>query len=314
MGGAVTSAMRWPIASLLLLLGASAAGCDVLFGVDPGGGGADGAVGTGDGPGGLDAEPGGDEDGDGVANEVDNCPDASNPGQADEDGDDRGDACDACPHVSTATEADTDLDGVGDPCDPDPQMNDSRWYVFEGFDPAPQIDCPKGAGTSGDPSTGWACQRGIGIADRPEVQGGQVHLGSSGQLALVRTGGLIGVQSVEAGVADMDPAPPDGSMVYLEVALSSAVVVRCGIMRSGGGIMAFRYQGPPSGGGSTASRPAPNISGRIRLTLGGNGLRCHALGTDLDLSSAVALGGSVAIGVSAWAMNVPFVAVVERTP
>lgn len=39
-----------------------------------------------------------DHDGDGVLDEVDNCPTTANPDQADTDSDGRGDACDACPN------------------------------------------------------------------------------------------------------------------------------------------------------------------------------------------------------------------------
>ncbi len=46
-----------------------------------------------------DAAPGTDEDGDGVTNDVDNCPGIPNADQADSDGDQVGDACD--PHPTT---------------------------------------------------------------------------------------------------------------------------------------------------------------------------------------------------------------------
>lgn len=54
----------------------------------------------------FNGEPG-DEDGDGVATEVDNCPDVPNPDQGDFDGDGDGDACDS----------DSDNDGVGNETD-----------------------------------------------------------------------------------------------------------------------------------------------------------------------------------------------------
>jgi hypothetical protein len=46
-----------------------------------------------------------DDDGDGVANRVDNCPNDANPSQADADGDGLGDACDACPALADPTNA-----------------------------------------------------------------------------------------------------------------------------------------------------------------------------------------------------------------
>ena len=78
-----------------------------------------------------------DADGDGMANEIDNCPASSNADQTDGDGDGIGDACDACvgssnadadgdgycdevdvcPDQPNADQADTDTDGMGDVCD-----------------------------------------------------------------------------------------------------------------------------------------------------------------------------------------------------
>ena len=76
-----------------------------------------------------------DADGDGVPDSTDNCPNASNPGQADADGDGTGDACDSspngpdadsdgvpdstdnCPTTANANQTDTDGDGQGDACD-----------------------------------------------------------------------------------------------------------------------------------------------------------------------------------------------------
>jgi hypothetical protein len=65
----------------------------------------------------------GDIDNDGIANEVDNCPDVANVDQASADGDAIGDACDKCLGVNSDDNTDTDHDGAGDPCDPD-QDND----------------------------------------------------------------------------------------------------------------------------------------------------------------------------------------------
>jgi hypothetical protein len=73
-----------------------------------------------------------DSDGDGVADDADNCPSVSNPTQADTDGDGAGDACDDdddndlvldasdnCPAVANATGQADDIDGdiAGDACD-----------------------------------------------------------------------------------------------------------------------------------------------------------------------------------------------------
>jgi len=78
-----------------------------------------------------------DSDGDGVADDADNCPEMPNADQADADGDGVGDACDACPgdptndadgdgvcggvdncpNVANPDQSDADHDGLGDACD-----------------------------------------------------------------------------------------------------------------------------------------------------------------------------------------------------
>lgn len=60
---------------------------------------------------------GNDWDGDGVANDQDNCPCVSNPNQQDSDGDGVGDACDNCKNTPNPGQEDFDEDGVGDVCD-----------------------------------------------------------------------------------------------------------------------------------------------------------------------------------------------------
>lgn len=58
-----------------------------------------------------------DTDGDGIADNVDNCPTVANPGQKDTDGDGIGDHCDNCRIVANPGQEDADGDGVGDACD-----------------------------------------------------------------------------------------------------------------------------------------------------------------------------------------------------
>jgi DNA-binding beta-propeller fold protein YncE len=60
-----------------------------------------------------------DSDCDGVGNDQDNCPEASNPDQADADADGLGDVCDNCPGIANPDQADFDGDGAGDACDDD---------------------------------------------------------------------------------------------------------------------------------------------------------------------------------------------------
>lgn len=58
-----------------------------------------------------------DTDGDGVPDNVDNCPHKWNPDQADRDHDGVGDACDNCPSDVNADQTDSDGDGYGNACD-----------------------------------------------------------------------------------------------------------------------------------------------------------------------------------------------------
>ncbi|CAM1349854.1 thrombospondin type 3 repeat-containing protein [Tenacibaculum insulae] len=74
------------------------------------------------------SDPNADDDGDGVLNGVDNCPNTANADQADVDGNGIGDACqdtdgdgvldidDNCPTTSNSDQADADGNGIGDAC------------------------------------------------------------------------------------------------------------------------------------------------------------------------------------------------------
>jgi len=61
--------------------------------------------------------PAPDSDGDGIPDNVDNCPSTPNPGQEDADLDGVGDACDNCPMQINPGQEDADNDGLGDACD-----------------------------------------------------------------------------------------------------------------------------------------------------------------------------------------------------
>jgi len=62
-----------------------------------------------------------DGDGDGVYDDLDNCPMIAND-QRDRDGDAVGDDCDVCPTAPDPEQLDTDRDGFGDACDVCPQV------------------------------------------------------------------------------------------------------------------------------------------------------------------------------------------------
>jgi hypothetical protein len=90
----------------------------------------------------ADSPASGDDDGDRIVNQDDNCPTKSNPLQEDEDRDGLGDVCDPCPPLRTYVpmnmttpvdaNADSDGDGVGDGCDPNLAAID-HILLFDGF-------------------------------------------------------------------------------------------------------------------------------------------------------------------------------------
>ena len=108
-----------------------------------------------------------DRDNDGVDNDVDVCPDASDPEQADEDDDDLGDVCDPCP-ISPVND-DGDNDGVGDACDPNPQVVGDAIVMFDGF----ETDIPDGWLHEG----GWTVEG--GYAEVAAAPGTEAYLGPS---------------------------------------------------------------------------------------------------------------------------------------
>jgi len=66
-----------------------------------------------------------DAEGDGVCDEVDNCPLTANPDQEDVDEDGVGDACDNCINTANSGQYDVDGDGIGDVCDSCPTVDNA---------------------------------------------------------------------------------------------------------------------------------------------------------------------------------------------
>jgi hypothetical protein len=78
--------------------------------------------------------PPADRDGDGIGDDVDNCPDVANPMQRDLDGDLIGDACDNCPLVANSSqEHGGDGDSVGNACDSHPTLDGDCLVLLETF-------------------------------------------------------------------------------------------------------------------------------------------------------------------------------------
>jgi hypothetical protein len=73
-----------------------------------------------------------DADGDGVADDCDNCPSVFNGTQLDTDLDHTGDACDNCPGLDNWDQLDSDSDGKGDLCDNCPSVSNSTQIDTDG--------------------------------------------------------------------------------------------------------------------------------------------------------------------------------------
>jgi len=141
----------------------------------------------------------GDEDGDGVANLVDNCPAAANPDQHDEDHDGLGDACDPCPYLPGGSE-DADGDGVGDACDPEPQVARQRWVVFDPFTA---------------PRPAWSFQDGSTVeGDAMHARGYSSLQVPTGELRIVAGGNIAGVTATEHSLTISFDSDPSGTRYY----------------------------------------------------------------------------------------------------
>jgi len=93
-----------------------------------------------------------DYDGDGVLDDVDNCPTVYNPDQTNADTDSHGDVCDNCPTTTNEAQADSDSDGVGDACDSD----DDNDGLLDIYDNCPLVANPGQEDSDGD-GDGDAC-------------------------------------------------------------------------------------------------------------------------------------------------------------
>src|ERR1043166_160076 len=95
----------------------------------------------------------GDIDGDGVADDADNCPNTANASQEDADSDGVGDACDNCSMVANPDQTNTDGGLKGDACDP----YDDNDGDLDAADNCPLVYNPNQADSDGD-GIGDACE------------------------------------------------------------------------------------------------------------------------------------------------------------
>lgn len=105
-----------------------------------------------------------DNDGDDVADDLDNCPTVPNPDQADADDDGPGDLCDNCPEVANPDQADTDGDDFGNSCDNCPDITNPNQEDIDDdgsgdlCDNCPEVANPDQTDTDGD-GLGNSCDR-----------------------------------------------------------------------------------------------------------------------------------------------------------
>ena len=167
----------------------------------------------------ADVEPG-DDDGDGVPNDEDNCPADPNPGQEDADGDGIGDACDDttggpdgdgdgvpddtdnCPEDPNPDQADADGDGIGDACDEQDGNDGDGDGIPDTTDNCPDDPNPGQEDSDGD-GAGDACDVNPGFPDRVGCLRNSVPLtmGTSGKDALEGTNDAEAIRGL--GGADL---------------------------------------------------------------------------------------------------------------
>lgn len=157
-----------------------------------------------------------DNDGDGVPNEVDNCPEVKNPGQEDTvhtggpgdacddpDADEVADASDNCPDTPNFDQADLDGDGLGDVCDDD----DDDDGVLDSDDNCPATPNPgqEDADLDGIGDVCDADQDNDGIPDTEDTEGPSPNTNGLGGIDDCADG----VDNDGDGLIDGLP-PPDG--------------------------------------------------------------------------------------------------------
>ncbi|RAJ15034.1 thrombospondin type 3 repeat-containing protein [Olleya aquimaris] len=121
-------------------------------------------------------DPDGDEDGDGITNDVDNCINTPNADQADADGNGIGDACqdtdgdgildinDNCPTIANTDQADADGNGIGDACE-----DSDGDGIFDAVDNCPDTPNADQADGNGD-GIGDVCDTSYLDADNISIE------------------------------------------------------------------------------------------------------------------------------------------------
>jgi hypothetical protein len=232
---AYTHLVRWVVVLSTL------AGCNALYGLDE-----------------TDLEPPvqiADEDGDTVADAVDNCRSTPNTDQHDEDADTIGDACDDCPLVPDPDQRDIgDGDGVGDRCDPHPVEAGDCLVRFDSFE---------------GEFTGWDV-----TGATPQLAKGSVTLAPGATGATMLAHGLDGVYDVE--VAGIVTLAEDAAFCAASNVTNARSGLECGVAHPPG----IAVVGLLGEGGTEMQYYIGGVVGTVallRLTsdIGGNTITCR---------------------------------------
>ena len=210
-----------------------------------------------------------DMDRDGIADEIDNCPNVANTDQANEDGDKLGDACDPCPIIANDNPIDSDGDHVADECDPHSTVVGDTLAAFSGF--------PNGA----VPPT-WMKVGGI-MAEGADVQiasGANNYASVMAPVASFQNGTITALVTVETIVG-----PVDAGVFVAIINPSNTDSIQCGIYQPDVGKDSTReldlydsLLNPPNGADiKTGTLPwTPNTPYQLVLTRKGNNYTCSA--------------------------------------
>ncbi len=208
-----------------------------------------------------------DRDGDGVLDNVDNCPAKTPPDQTDTDGDGVGNLCDNCPLDGNPDQADADLDGDGDACDATFASQEIVVFFVDNFEGGTiyQLNPANGRVSRSfpTPEINVGTAQGLGYSF---VQGGLYYvngLSGSGQL----------VYEIDAN---------DGSVVRAVQTGTGYFLSGLGVGRIGAALTTFGFDGA---GASFLYTRGEDTNGN-----GGGAVRWHDLGS-LQVITGGNLGG-----------------------
>ncbi len=170
----------------------------------------------------TDDDPDGDDDGDGIPNSRDLCPDQAG-GMFDEDLDGIGDECDRCPIAPPPATPDRDNDELDSPCDPDPTVDGDRIVLFDGFNAA---ELPTGWRVT-TPSA-WRIVGGELIVEAPSVLESL-----TAPLPLTTTHTAV-LSRYRIDAIDAAASENAASVIAIDRRPAGTSVVSCGGSRSGG--------------------------------------------------------------------------------